>query len=49
GASAPDILVCQVIERLKILGASKITELSGHKENITFQIPKELRVEIKQI
>ncbi|MGP1928308.1 MAG: 4-hydroxy-3-methylbut-2-enyl diphosphate reductase [Arsenophonus sp. NC-WZS1-MAG3] len=49
GASAPDILVCQVIERLKILGASKITELSGHKENIIFKIPKELRVEIKQI
>ncbi|MGP1947715.1 MAG: 4-hydroxy-3-methylbut-2-enyl diphosphate reductase [Arsenophonus sp. NC-PG7-MAG3] len=49
GASAPDILVCQVIERLKILGASKMTELSGHKENITFEMPKELRVEIKQI
>ncbi|MGP1956608.1 MAG: 4-hydroxy-3-methylbut-2-enyl diphosphate reductase [Arsenophonus sp. NC-PE1-MAG3] len=49
GASAPDILVCQVIERLKVLGASKMTELSGHKENITFEVPKELRVEIKRI
>lgn len=49
GASAPDILVRQVIERLKVLGASKITELAGHEENIVFKVPKELRIATKQI
>ncbi|HGJ5876011.1 MAG TPA: 4-hydroxy-3-methylbut-2-enyl diphosphate reductase [Arsenophonus sp.] len=49
GASAPDILVRQVIERLKALGASEMIELAGHEENIVFEVPKELRVEIKKI
>ncbi|MDR5612227.1 MAG: 4-hydroxy-3-methylbut-2-enyl diphosphate reductase, partial [Arsenophonus sp.] len=49
GASAPDILVRQVIERLMVLGASEMIELAGHEENIVFEVPKELRVEIKQI
>lgn len=49
GASAPDILVRQVIERLMVLGASEMIELAGHEENIVFEVPKELRVEMKQI
>ncbi|PAV02315.1 4-hydroxy-3-methylbut-2-enyl diphosphate reductase [Arsenophonus sp. ENCA] len=49
GASAPDILVRQVIERLMVLGASEMIELAGHEENIVFEVPKELRVEIKEI
>ncbi|MGP1939363.1 MAG: 4-hydroxy-3-methylbut-2-enyl diphosphate reductase [Arsenophonus sp. ET-DL9-MAG3] len=49
GASAPDILVRQVIERLKVLGANEIIELTGHKENITFKVPKELCIKIKEI
>ncbi|MGP1924627.1 MAG: 4-hydroxy-3-methylbut-2-enyl diphosphate reductase [Arsenophonus sp. NEOnobi-MAG3] len=48
-ASSPDILVCQVIECLKVLGASEMIEVAGHEENIVFEVPKELRVEIKQI
>ncbi|AMA64845.1 4-hydroxy-3-methylbut-2-enyl diphosphate reductase [Candidatus Arsenophonus lipoptenae] len=42
-ASTPDILVHQVIERLNILGASEINEIPGYKENIIFELPKELR------
>jgi 4-hydroxy-3-methylbut-2-enyl diphosphate reductase len=42
GASAPDILVRQVIERLKALGASGIVELGGVVETTVFPMPKGL-------
>jgi 4-hydroxy-3-methylbut-2-enyl diphosphate reductase len=44
GASAPDILVKQVINGLQRLGANAPVELDGVEENITFSIPKELRL-----
>jgi 4-hydroxy-3-methylbut-2-enyl diphosphate reductase len=44
GASAPEILVQQVVERVKELGGSAPVELSGREENITFNLPKELRL-----
>ncbi|OCG16722.1 4-hydroxy-3-methylbut-2-enyl diphosphate reductase [Gilliamella sp. wkB292] len=47
GASAPDILVQQVIDHLKNLGCTTLTETDGILENITFEIPKELRIEVK--
>ncbi|AFP85769.1 (E)-4-hydroxy-3-methyl-but-2-enyl pyrophosphate reductase [secondary endosymbiont of Heteropsylla cubana] len=47
GASAPDILVEHVITRLRLLGAQEPIELIGHKENVVFQIPKELRLQVK--
>jgi 4-hydroxy-3-methylbut-2-enyl diphosphate reductase len=43
GASAPEILVERVIQRLKTLGATVVTDDSGIVENITFVLPKELR------
>jgi 4-hydroxy-3-methylbut-2-en-1-yl diphosphate reductase len=49
GASAPDILVQQVITHLKSLGCTTLIETNGSLENITFEIPKELRVEAKSI
>ncbi|KHT30802.1 MULTISPECIES: 4-hydroxy-3-methylbut-2-enyl diphosphate reductase [Pectobacterium] len=49
GASAPDILVQQVIQRLKELGGKVAIEMQGREENIVFEVPKELRVEVKQI
>lgn len=49
GASAPDILVRQVIDRLQELGATDVVELQGREENIVFEVPKELRVEVKEI
>jgi 4-hydroxy-3-methylbut-2-en-1-yl diphosphate reductase len=42
GASAPDILVLRVIDRLKALGAAEITELTGIAENVSFPLPKAL-------
>ena len=44
GASAPDVLVRGVIERLQSLGAGAVTELAGQPENVVFALPKELRV-----
>ena len=44
GASAPDILVRNVITRLVDLGANAPQELDGVVENITFSLPKELRI-----
>ncbi|MCG8707551.1 4-hydroxy-3-methylbut-2-enyl diphosphate reductase [Brenneria sp. 4F2] len=49
GASAPDILVQQVIGRLQALGGKVTVEIQGREENIVFEVPKELRVEVKQI
>lgn len=44
GASAPEVLVKGVIDQLKAWGASEGLELEGQPENITFSLPKELRV-----
>lgn len=43
GASAPEVLVDQVIERLKLLGAKSVRQLHGVEENVVFQMPKALR------
>jgi len=42
GASAPEVLVKDVVARLKELGALAVTELSGIVENVTFPLPKGL-------
>ncbi len=49
GASAPDILVQQVIARLREFGGEAAIELIGREENIVFEVPKELRVDIKEV
>jgi 4-hydroxy-3-methylbut-2-enyl diphosphate reductase len=43
GASAPEVLVQQVIDRLKEWGAAGVAEQSGREETITFVLPRELR------
>jgi 4-hydroxy-3-methylbut-2-enyl diphosphate reductase len=43
GASAPDVLVKGVIDRLKELGASTVIENPGKEENIVFAVPAELQ------
>ena len=43
GASAPEVLVREVIERLKALGAARVTELDGKVESVVFALPAELR------
>ena len=42
GASAPEILVEAVIERLRSLGAASVAELDGISEKVTFPLPKAL-------
>lgn len=44
GASAPEILVDRVIQKLQSWGAQLPQELSGKPENIQFSLPKELRI-----
>jgi 4-hydroxy-3-methylbut-2-enyl diphosphate reductase len=46
GASAPEILVEQVIAQLKEWGGSFAQELQGREETITFALPRELREEV---
>lgn len=43
GASAPEVLVQGVIQRLQDLGAAAPEELDGRAETITFSMPRELR------
>jgi 4-hydroxy-3-methylbut-2-enyl diphosphate reductase len=45
GASAPEVLVADVINRLKELGGEEPEEVSGREENIVFSMPKELRID----
>ncbi len=42
GASAPEVLVRQVIDRLKVLSPATVRELEGVQENVTFPLPKGL-------
>jgi len=43
GASAPEVLVKQVIEKLKASGASAPEELAGTPETMNFSLPRALR------
>lgn len=43
GASAPEVLVDEVIARLKSLGARSVRQLPGVEENVVFPMPKDLR------
>ncbi len=45
GASAPEILVKQVIDRIKALGAVSIRTLDGIQETVKFPLPKGLKIE----
>ena len=49
GASAPEVLVMAVIERLKQWGAKTFTEAPGEREKVVFSLPKELAQEDKKI
>jgi 4-hydroxy-3-methylbut-2-enyl diphosphate reductase len=42
GASAPEVLVQQVVERLRTLGAERVTPLPGIEEKVTFSLPRAL-------
>jgi 4-hydroxy-3-methylbut-2-enyl diphosphate reductase len=44
GASAPEVLVQEVVERLRSLGANSVSTLDGIPERVTFPLPKGLAV-----
>lgn len=48
GASAPEVLVKEVIEALQKLGANQVQELQGVVESVVFQLPKNLTQAISQ-
>lgn len=43
GASAPEVLVKEVITKLQALTQAEVTELQGVIENVVFQLPKNLK------
>ena len=49
GASAPEVLVREVIDGLRELGAVEPVEMVGRPENVTFSLPKELRIDAVNI
>lgn len=49
GASAPEVLVRSVVERLIELGGKKPDELPGVEENIVFSMPKALRIPVREV
>ncbi len=44
GASAPEELVNQIIDRIKELGGTDVEEVLGREENMFFEVPKELQI-----
>lgn len=42
GASAPEVLVEQVVERLREWGGETVQEAAGIRENVVFSLPREL-------
>jgi 4-hydroxy-3-methylbut-2-en-1-yl diphosphate reductase len=48
GASAPEVLVQEVIQTLQKLGAHDVMELKGVVENVVFKLPKNLMTAMKE-
>ena len=46
GASAPESLVREVVAALRAAGADSVLDLEGEPENVTFALPKELRLRV---
>jgi len=42
GASAPEVLVEELVARLKALGAASVQQLDGITESVVFTLPREL-------
>lgn len=49
GASAPEILVQQVVSRLSELGVESVNEDEGLRENIEFSLPRELKIDVTSL
>jgi 4-hydroxy-3-methylbut-2-enyl diphosphate reductase len=46
GASAPELLVQRVVERLREWGGQTAEEVVGREESVVFALPRELRASI---
>ncbi|MDY6829065.1 MAG: 4-hydroxy-3-methylbut-2-enyl diphosphate reductase [Pseudomonadota bacterium] len=44
GASAPEVLVQRIIDRLRELGATDVEEMAGEREEVEFSLPRPLRI-----
>ncbi len=42
GASAPENLVTEIVDRLRVLGVARVQEMDGELENTVFKMPAEL-------
>ena len=49
GASAPEILVQNVVKRLKSLGVLQANEDQGQRETVEFSLPKELKIDTSRL
>ncbi len=49
GASAPEVLIKQVIDRLREWGGDIPVELEGRPEHMVFSMPKELRIPTRSV
>jgi 4-hydroxy-3-methylbut-2-enyl diphosphate reductase len=49
GASAPEVLVQQVVSHLKTVGVCDADEDNGARETVEFSLPKALKVDISQL
>ena len=49
GASAPEVLIQEVLQQLQDWGSEAPDELAGIEENVTFSLPKELRIPVAQV
>jgi len=49
GASAPEVLVQQVVDKLSSLGVTQTNEDEGRRETVEFSLPKELKIDISKL
>jgi 4-hydroxy-3-methylbut-2-enyl diphosphate reductase len=49
GASAPEVLVQQVVSRLAEMGVTNVEEDNGLRENIEFSLPRELKIDVTSL
>lgn len=49
GASAPEVLVQQVVTRLAEMGVTNVEEDNGLRENIEFSLPRELKIDVTSL
>ena len=49
GASAPEVLIQNVLSQIQAWGGELPNELAGIEENVTFSLPKALRIPVAQV